>query len=324
MVQIDTIDHLLDGTPGFTVWPASSPAGDFERENRGTEYFLSSQAVFNDSNTDTRLRIWALTNTKSLDNFPNLFFTHNVVNVNQYGVPPPSNQKAGDFPLGQCINDTTLPTAAGPGCWRNLFAAEPAHDEVIASLDSNDSRMQQVVFANDKLWGALDTVVNVGGLDQAGIAYFIIKPDVDRGSVSGKVRLQGVVALAGNNVSYPAIAALPNGRGVMAFTLVGEDHHPSAAYVGVDDRTGAGDIHVAAEGLGVQDGFTGYKAEVGDPPRPRWGDYGAAASDGKSIWLASEYIGQTCTLAEYAAAPFGRGGTGADVLGQLRDQQSTP
>ena len=39
-----------------------------------------------------------------------------------------------------------------------------------------------------------------------------------------------------------------------------------------------------------------YKAFVGDPPRTRWGDYGAAVTDGNDIWIASEYIGQTCTL----------------------------
>ena len=57
-----------------------------------------------------------------------------------------------------------------------------------------------------------------------------------------------------------------------------------------------GPIHVAAAGLGPDDGFTSYKAFVGDPPRTRWGDYGAAVTDGNTIWLASEYIAQTCTL----------------------------
>ena len=31
----------------------------------------------------------------------------------------------------------------------------------------------------------------------------------------------------------------------------------------------------------------------------RFGDYGAAVVDGETIWAAAEYIGQTCTLAEY-------------------------
>jgi len=68
-------------------------------------------------------------------------------------------------------------------------------------------------------------------------------------------------------------------------------------------------VHIAAEGKGPQDGFSGYNA-FGAPPRPRWGDYGAAAPDGNSVWLASEYIAQTCTLAQYMTAPFGScGGT---------------
>ena len=64
-----------------------------------------------------------------------------------------------------------------------------------------------------------------------------------------------------------------------------------------------GPIHLAARGLGPDDGFTSYKAFVGDPPRTRWGDYGAAVTDGEDIWMASEYIGQTCTLAEYFPSP---------------------
>src|SRR5207244_2957989 len=65
-----------------------------------------------------------------------------------------------------------------------------------------------------------------------------------------------------------------------------------------------------SEGLGVSDGFTSYKFYVGNPPRTRWGDYGAAVLDGSSIWIASESIEQTCTLATYESAPFGScGGT---------------
>ena len=53
----------------------------------------------------------------------------------------------------------------------------------------------------------------------------------------------------------------------------------------------------------------GYKA-FGDPPRPRWGDYGAAAVDGGDIWFASEWIAADCTLAQYMAGAFGScGGT---------------
>ena len=38
--------------------------------------------------------------------------------------------------------------------------------------------MQQVMFANGKLWGALDTAFNPdGGAQRAGIAWYIVNPD---------------------------------------------------------------------------------------------------------------------------------------------------
>jgi hypothetical protein len=58
---------------------------------------------------------------------------------------------------------------------------------------------------------------------------------------------------------------------VIGFTLVGQQHHPSAAYMSFNGNTsdngnangngnGAGKINVIAEGAGPQDGFTEYKA----------------------------------------------------------------
>ena len=298
-VLIDTLDHLLDGNPGFTVWPAISPAGEFARENRGTEYFMSSLAVFEDSGTSNRIRVWALGNTRSLNsNNPDVTLVDSAVRVRSYGVPPPSTQKAGPTPLAECSNDTTLVTPFGMGCWRFLFASRPPHATAPELVDSNDSRMQQVVFSGGRLYGALDTVVTVGGQDQAGIAYYALRPFSFFGSLIGVVEQQGKIAVRGNNVNYPAIAAQPNGKGVIAFTLVGADHFPSAAYVLLDRSGHVGPVRIAAAGKGPEDGFTGYAAFGSDVAR--WGDYGAAAFDGDDIWIASEYIGQTCTLAQYA------------------------
>ena len=211
--------------------------------------------------------------------------------------PPKSDQKPGDFPLGQCINDTTMPTIFGPGCWQLLFVDEPAHDEVISAPDSLDSRMQQTWYTNGTLWGASGTAVQVGGELKAGIAWFSVDPKINgAGKVQGNIKKQGYVALANNNLTMPAIAMTASGKGAIAFTIMGEDYHPSAGYVTIDAKGTVGPIHVAAAGAGVDDGFTSYKAFVGDPPRTRWGDYGAAVTDGSSIWIASEYIAQTCAL----------------------------
>jgi len=96
----------------------------------------------------------------------------------------------------------------------------------------------------------------------------------------------------------------------MAFTVVGADYFPSAGYAAIDAQVGVGDVHIASAGLGPSDGFTSYKYYVGNPPRTRWGDYGATAVVGNSIWIASEYIHSACTLAQYETTPFGScGGT---------------
>jgi len=291
------------GLNGFTIWPAQSPAADqYARDNNGTEFFLSSnateEATGTDSDSSNSIVTWSLTNTRSLDSAqPNVSLNDTRVRVKQYSIPPPSNQKAGSVPLADCLNSDPCATAI-------LGVPDPFKPEVESALDSNDTRMQQVTYANGRLYGALDTGLKVGGATRAGVAWFIVRPSSNAHSVSADLAAQGQLGLAGNNLTYPAIGLTAAGKGVMAFTLVGNDFYPTAAYAAFDGRNGAGSIFVAKAGVGPQDGFSGYRA-FGDPPRPRWGDYGATAVDGSTIWIASEYIAQTCTLAEYTAAPFG-------------------
>jgi hypothetical protein len=171
--------------------------------------------------------------------------------------------------------------------------------------------MQQVVCANGKVWGALDTALNPdSGPQRAGIAWFILNPN------SAKIALQGYLGATGHDLTYPAIAVLPNGRGMMAFTDTGNSTFPSAAYASIDAIAGIGEWDVVPGGAGatVDDGFTSYKSQVGNPPRTRWGDYGAAAVDGNSIWIASEYIAHACDYTDWGG-PFFAGGSGDNLLG---------
>jgi hypothetical protein len=321
--------NTVHGEPGFTVWPAQSPPGQFQTGGGGTEYFLSSNAAdeatcptgCNGPRTSDELIVWALTNTSSLDSgSPSVHLANKVLKVGPYGVPARSSQKPGSTPLADCLNDRTLPTPFGPGCWQILlFPPAPPH-QVEGTLDSQDTRMQQVWYANGKLWGALDTALTLDR-NRAGIAWFIVNPagaDVQ----SASLRRSGYLGLSGNNVTYPAIATTPSGRGVMAFTLVGDDYFPTAAYASIDDTAGVADIHVAALGAGPDDGFTLYPP-LANPARGRWGDYGAAVLDGKSIWIASEYIAQTCAFDEYkgqaaADGTYGRLATGFGLCGNTR------
>jgi hypothetical protein len=305
VTQFDTSTAAPGAKPGFTIWPAQAAASQYNMDNGGTEFALSSTAadeaqcdsltVCHGTGTSSAILLWTLSGTQSLNSAaPSLSLTNRSIAVDQYVIPPKANQPAtGDWPQGQCLNIPACATAI-------LLGVPDPFTEVISHLDSNDTRMQQTWYANGAIWGALDTDIIVNGSHQAGIEYFVVNPS------SGKLKVQGTLALAGNHLTYPAVAALPNGRGVIAFTVVGNDHYASAGYAGLDPANGAGAVHIAAEGVGLDDGFTSYKAQVGDPPRTRWGDYGAAAVDGNSIWIASEYIAQSCTLAEWLTAPIGR------------------
>jgi hypothetical protein len=314
--------------PGFTVWPAQSPGtASFNLNAAGTEYFLSSNAADEaqkpvsgsaGTRTSTQLVVWTLTNTASLNAAPALSLSNTVLTVNQYGVPPKQQQPGSgtlatiDTAQGNCINDTTTLLFNGQtGCWRLLFGSEPAHNEVISRPDSNDTRMQQVTYANGKLWGALDTALNPdGGGQRAGIAWYIVGPS------SGKLVMQGNLGAVGYDFTYPAIGVTSSGRGVMAFTATGNSTNPSAAFAPIDAIVGVGTWSVVTGGQGAaqDDGFTSYKSQVGNPPRTRWGDFGAAAVDGNSVWIASEYIANSCVYTDWGG-PFFAGGSGDNLLG---------
>jgi hypothetical protein len=312
LVLFDTADFRFQGHPGFTVWPAVSPSQDYETRFGGVEYLMSSVAVFSPSGNGNRIRVFALMNTSAIDSDPSqITLVDTAVHVSLYGVPPPTAQKPGPAPLGECLNDRTLPLGGGLfGCWR-IFVDPPAPTEIVPELvDTNDSRMQQVFFTGGRLYGALDTPVNMPGGRQAGIAYYVIRPYPQAGSLAAVLENEGRFGVAGNSVTYPAIAALPDGRGVISFTLIGPDHYPSAAYIRFNNSGINGNVRVAAAGKGPEDGFSGYVA-LADSIVARWGDYGAAALSQGRFWIASEYIGQVCTLPEYLASGFTCGGTRA-------------
>ena len=310
--------------PGFTVWPAQSAGA----ESGNAEFFLSSNAAdeaktpvagFGGDYTSNQLVLWTLSNTSSLNTAtPSLSLSNKVLDVETYAIPPKQKQPGSgtlagvNAPQGNCINNTTTVLFnAQVGCWRLLFGGQPAHDEKISTPDSNDTRMQQVMYANGKLWGALDTAVNPdGGGQRAGIAYFVINPN------AGKVVNQGYLGAAGYDFTYPAIGVTTSGRGVMAFTATGDTLNPSAGYAAIDALVGVSswDVVPGGQGAAPDDGFTSYKSQVGNPPRTRWGDYGAAAVDGNSIWIASEYIGHACDYTPWGG-PFFQGGTGDNLLG---------
>ncbi|HWZ46539.1 MAG TPA: hypothetical protein VNW97_23905 [Candidatus Saccharimonadales bacterium] len=262
-----------EGIP-FSIQPAVSGDDGDDREDGdgpgGVEFFMSTPDIT--LLFDNRVAVWALANTRSLASAtPSVTLTHVVIPSETFGVPNDAAQKTGATFLG------------------NLFG-EP--EEV---LQTNDQRMNQVVFARGRLWSALTTSVKQGpncvtGFEsdcKAGIAWFAVVPRFGEHGLRAEVEKQGYVSVQGNNVFFPSIAVGREGAAI-AFSLSGQDFFPSAAFVRLGED-GAGRVHVAAAGAGPEDGFTGY-ARFGGNGHARWGDYTAAVSDGESIWIASEFI----------------------------------
>src|SRR6202165_3242316 len=318
VTQLDTTGAVRGSQAGFTVWPAESTSGDFNTSANGTEYFLSSNAADEVNKLMTRtsrdLIVWTLTNTRSLGTTPHISLSTKVLRVARYSAPPGANQKAGNTPLADCLNDTTLRAGTAPdgtplfGCLRLVVTAKPVDTQAEdQKIDTNDTRMQQVTYAGGVLYGALDTAVKVKGKNEAGIEWFAVRPSGEEGGA--RLANQGFVASAGTNLSYPALTVNSDGVGAIAFSLMGANDYPRAAGGPFDAQSGVGAIHVAGVGQGPDDGFTDYGPAFGNPDRPRWGDYGVAVIDGSSIWIASEYIGQTCDFTTFVATIFRCGNT---------------
>jgi hypothetical protein len=266
---------LAEG-PAYSVQPAiTAQGGQHASANNGTEYFLS--ALDFNGTLDNRIAVWALTNTRSLDDAsPNVALQSAVLASQVYGQPPDVQQKPGPTPLADLIK---------------TGAFGKAGTQALPLIAANDDRMQQVTWADGKLWSSLNSVVKpLNGTVQAGAAYFIVAPTWDGSALGGSVVKQGYVALSDNGVIYASVGVNKSGKGAIAFTLAGASQYPSAAYAPLDAVNGAGAITLVALGAAPDDGFSGYPILGGDRAG-RWGDYSAAVADADgTIWFANEYI----------------------------------
>jgi hypothetical protein len=296
--------QVRPGEPGFTLWPALAAGTQFETDNGGSNYFVSSNAVFDDANGDSEeIIVWALSNTASLNSAsPSLSLNRAIVPSLRYAVPANSVQKQGPYPLGECLNDRAHSIGPGMNCGKFLFGLKP-QNVPIGTIDTGDSRVLDARFANGKLWAVLGTAAEVSGQQRTGVGWFILDASVAGSNVSAAIRRQGILAVAGESLAYPTLGVTSAGRGVIGFTRVGEALYPGIGYASIDDVGGVGPVHMIREGQSTQDGFTEYPPVGGN--RPRWGDYGAAAVDGNNVYLAGQYIEQPlCTLAQYISTNF--------------------
>jgi hypothetical protein len=276
VVQISGITHAVGGRTTGTVQPAASPDGVYDTRDNGTEYFMSGfdclarQACAIAPGAFNKITTWALTNTRSL-NFlhPHLTISRRDLTVGTYASPVPQIQKDGPRPLGTSVG-------------------EPVPD-----VNANDSRMNQVVFADGLLWSGINTAVKPGPRD--GIEYFVVEPTVSaNGTVGASLHTQGYVAAPNAFLSFPSVGVNGDGQGVVAMTLMGPNRFPSAAQIAINEAGTHGPVEIVRLGFRPEDGFTCYEAFVGPEALCRWGDYSAsvAGPDGR-IYSATEIIGDS-------------------------------
>lgn len=278
----------FNGGLPYSLQPAKTVPGASDTTN--TEYFLS--ALDFNATLDNRIAVWTLTGTSTLNTAnPQLSLTGKTLSSEVYGQPPMAQQSStGPFPLRDYLG--VNPQVALYGV---TFDKSQYHTEL---LNSNDDRMNEVVFDGHKLYGAVNTVVKTpNGPTHVGIAWFVVDP------VAQTVANQGYLVANQENLLFPAFGVNKDGMGAMGVTIVGPDMHPSTAYAIFNGST-FGPLHISFAGPVGNDGFTGYEAVLKNGKRPgnqistaRWGDYGATAvdSDG-SIWLANETTSTTRSL----------------------------
>jgi hypothetical protein len=242
--------HLhIGGTFAASVQPAISTG------NPSAGFFLSTQdseAGDRDATNGaaSQIGVWAMTNRTALQHGRSPVLSSTLIDSEAYGQPPPAAQQG-----------------------------------ATSTIDSGDDRMQQTQYINGTVWGEVTSSVSIAhdSTVRAGAAWFSVDPTISDNHIgASSIQHQGYVVLAGNNVIYPAIQALPSGNAAMVFTVTGADHFPSAAYAALGaGQSSFGAIHIVADGTGP------YAKKS-----TRWGDYSWAVIDpsGSGIWLATEYV----------------------------------
>ncbi len=239
----------IGGTLAASVQPAISTGSP------SAEFFLSTQDSQAGNKNATNgggsvIGVWAMTDRTALQNGHSPVLSSTLISSETYGQPPAAAQKG-----------------------------------ATSTIDSGDDRMQQTQYINGSLWGELTSSVSIAHdpTVRAGAAWFSVHPTISRNHIgSSSIQRQGYVAMAGNNVIYPALQALPSGNAAMGFAVTGAGHFPSAAYAVLGaSQSGFGSIHIAANG-------TGPYALTSS----RWGDYSWAVIDpaGNGVWMATEYV----------------------------------
>jgi hypothetical protein len=290
------------GTTAYTMQPVNALPADWDSSNGGTMYFGMSGS-YTTSGLAHTIVLYSLSNTKSLNTAsPDLELQETAVATQRYATPGFAQQANGPMPFLACVNSVS--------CIGERFPQQKAP----IVLDAGNSGKVYGAWLHDgDVYlttgtplvgsGAAWYSTNNGGWkairQRTGVAWFVLRPSDPGSRLAATLQGNGYVAVPGANLTYPSIVVGPTGAGAIGATLTGPSYYPSAAVARFAPGKAPTTVQITGQGVGPNDGFTatGY----GDYD-PRWGDYGAGTVEPNgTMWFASEYIAQRCSVAEWNA-----------------------
>jgi hypothetical protein len=211
------------------------------------------------------LRLWRLTGSTALPTLQSVGYISG----------PPWTDAAGPPPTP----DFAPQSQTGPGC---SYCPSPP-----CEIQTNDSRIQNVVFRNGKLWAAQTVLLPAGTPDRSSIQWWQL-------DTSGNVLQRGLVddSSGARFFAFPSIAVNKNDDALLGYSSFQDNQWASGSY----------SFRLAIDAPGtmqsesfVQPGKACYYKVISGV-RNRWGDYSATVvdpTDDVRLW----------TLQEYAADP---------------------
>jgi hypothetical protein len=220
------------------------------------------------SSVGGQLRLWKLTGPLGSETVQSIGFPTG---------PPWSNGASGDF----------APQLQGPpGC--QYCSPGPCSPR---QIDTGDSRVQNVVYRNGRIWAAHTVFFPTGTPTRSSVQWWQVNPDATVGQ-------RGLVddATGTRFFAYPSLAVNKNDDVLLGYSRFQGNQYAGASY---SFRIAIDPLNTMQPESPLKDGLACYYKDflLGEN---RWGDYSATVvdpTDDKTLW----------TIQEYAAASLGPG-----------------
>lgn len=193
----------------------------------------------------------------------------------------------GSINFGYSLTDVAFPQT---NPWQNSGGTNFNFAPQIGStrlINTNDSRMQNAVLVNGKIWAAHTIHLPVGAPTRSAIQWWSL-------STAGAILQNGLIddteVLGPKYRAFPTICANKNDEVLIGYTVFSAGTYPSAAYSYRAATDAAGTMreeHVFKTGLDVY--VKTFSADVN--ARNRWGDYSNTMLDPQTqdFWTVQQY-----------------------------------